>query len=211
VDPTDRGAFLVGLSKLVAMPSKSSEGADVAALDAAWWGELADRPWVTASVWERAVSEAFATCPWRPAFAEFVGICEYAATALEQEAWRASNPALPAPTGAAADPSTTPEERARWAREDAWIRGYVPGVLRQWEAGAYLDDWGPHPTKPGVLIRTAPEDMAWLRDARARDEALALVSDMTPEQRRARDRRIEAARDGARAAVKAGRWKGMGE
>ncbi len=179
----------------------------MAALDAAWWGELLDRPWVTRAVWERAVGEAFATCQWRPSFAEFVGVCEYAATALEQEAWRASAPALPAPT-TADDPSATPAERERWAREDAFLRGYVPGVLRQWTAGSYLDDWGPHPTKPGVLIHTAPGDMVWLRDARERDEALARVPDMTVEQRRARDRRIEGAKDGGRAAVKAGRWPG---
>jgi hypothetical protein len=197
----------VGLSKLVTMPGRGAEGADVAALDAAWWGELADRPWVTAAVWARAVAEAFATCAWRPAFAEFLGICEFAATQLEQEAWRVSAPALPAPT-VADDERATPAERERWAKEDAWIRGYLPGVLRQWEAGASLDDWGPHPTRPGVLIRTAPADAALLRAARERDAALSRVPALTIEQRRARDRRIEAAGGRARAAVRAGRWPG---
>jgi hypothetical protein len=203
----DYDDFLAGLQTLITIPSRQSEPAEVAALEVAWWPELEDRRWIDGPLWLRAVREAQTTCSWRPAMAEMLGICEFAATQRELEEWRASNPALPAPT-VVDDPSTTPEERERWAREDAFIRGYIPGVLREWEAGAYLNDWGPHPTKPGVLIRTAPEDMARLLDSHAYDLALMKVPDMTIEQRRARDRRIEGAKDGSRAAVKAGRWPG---
>lgn len=210
MEPPDRRAFLAGLSKVLTLPSNSPAATDAAALDAAWWGELQSLPWVTVPIWERAVSEAMRTCTFRPGFAELLGICEFAASVLEQEAWRAQAAAagsLPPPTGAAADVSATPEERERWAREDAFIRGHMPGVMRQWKESAYLDDWGPHPTKPGVYIRTAPEDMAHLADSRKYDEAISKVPDMTIEQRRARDRRIEVARAQARAALQRGRWR----
>lgn len=97
---------------------------------------------------------------------------------------------------------TTPEERERWAREDAFIHRHMPGVLREWEQSSYLDDWGPHPTRPGVWIRTEPEGMARLTESRRRDEALARVPDMTPAQRRARDRRLEAEKARAREFVR---------
>ena len=202
MEPADRTAFLAGLSKVLTLPSRARAPIDAAALDATWWGELLDLPWVTAPVWERAVSEAVRTCDFRPGFSEMLGICEVAVTLLEQEAWRASAPALPPPTeepppkaarrrSGSGGPGRTPTSAATWR-----------ACSRRWEEEARLDDWTPHPTKPGVWIRTAPEDLARLRVSRASDEALARVPEMTVEQRRARDRRIEGIKARARDAVR---------
>lgn len=196
------------------MPSRQTEPAEVAALEAAWWPELEDRTWIDAEVWGLAVREAQATCQFRPALSEMLGICEYVAVQVEQERWRASAPALPPPTTAAGEaPGVTPEERERWAKEDAFIRGYIAAALRRREEGAYLNDWGPYPTRPGVWVRTAPEDMEWARRVWEIEDALARVPGMTPEQRRARDRRIEAEKARARERIESlagrvGRWPG---
>ena len=194
MERTDREAYTVGMAKLATLPGRGGV-TDAVALDATWWGELLDIGWVTAPVWERAVSEAVRTCDFRPAFSEMLGICEVAVATLEQEAWRAQAPPLPPPVVEAE--GATPEERERWAREDAFIRGHMPGVLKNWEEESRLDDWTPHPTRPGVWIRTAPEEAAGLRRSRMADEELARVPRMTVEQRRARDRRIEGAKERA--------------
>ena len=199
MEPGDREAYTVGMARLSTLPGRGG-ATDAAALDATWWGELLDTPWITASVWDRAVSEAVRTCDFRPAFSEMLGICEVAVATLEQEAWRAAAPPLPPPT--AEQTGATPEERERWAREDAFIRGHMAGVRKRWEEEGRLDDWTPHPTKPGAWIRTAPEDAERLWVSRAADEELARVPQMTAEQRRARERRIEGAKERARDAIR---------
>jgi len=189
----DYDDFLAGLSTLITVPSRQTEPAEVAALEQAWWPELEDRRWIDGDLWLRAVRDAQTFCTFRPSLSEMLAVCEQ--VALEREAAReaAEARALPAPMHED-DPSTTPEERERWAREDAFIRSHMTRVLREWEQSAYLDDWSPHPTKPGVEVRTAPEDMAKLARSKRSDLAWFAVLQMTPEQRRARDRRIERAK-----------------
>lgn len=94
-----------------------------------------------------------------------------------------------APPPSDPDFRSTPEERERWAKEDAFIRGSMPGVMRRWEEGRYLDD------------RTAPEDLAGLDDAYERDLRFSKVPELSPEQRRARDRRLEREKEQTRQAL----------
>lgn len=180
------------------------------ALIAAWWNELQDYKWVDDALLALAAQETLKTYRWMPPLRDFIGVLDYCQGQREIEREAATQKALPPPTSASDDASITPEERERWAKEDAFIRSYMPRVLKEWEQSAYLDDWGPHPTKPGVEIRTAPHEMEHLREIRQRDYELAKVPDLTPQQRRARDRRIEQAKADARAYLdnKLGRGQG---
>lgn len=154
-------------------------------MKAAWWDVLADKPWLTSEVFDRSVRDMLETSAKLPTPAEFLAYCEINRDELARERAR-QVPVLPPPLAHAApqidpnDPySCTPEERERWAREDAWIR--------RWNARRR--------TPPAEMLwRLAPDERERLEASLAADEAVARWPQLRPDQRRAKDVRTEAAR-----------------
>lgn len=108
---------------------------------------------------------------------------EAAARELEALERQQTRTALPTPTANGGFQST-PEERRKWAEEDAFIRGYMPGVLARWAEIGIGD--------------VAEPDRSKLAASWAIDKKFASTPNLTPEQRHARDVRIEAEKQAAR-------------
>src|SRR5262245_10664426 len=116
------------------------------------WAELLmQHSWVDDAILRRAVTQMLLqeTGPYVPNVARTLEYLRAAKEALEREA-RARTPLLAAPSRNAADAidpndpySCTPEERERWAREDAWIREWAARI---------------QPVPPDILERLSAED-----------------------------------------------------
>lgn len=120
-----------------------------------------------------------------PPIGDFIDVCR----AVKAAAQRQERPALLAPERRvvdALDPndpySCTPEERERWAREDRWIR--------QWSARVRF-------TPPEVMARLLTEDRQRLEESEENDRKVMNWPNLTPAARRAKDIRIERARQAA--------------
>lgn len=140
------------MAKLIpAYPPRGSTEDSHTALLAAWWDVLSGKPWLTIAVFEEAVRETLETVrEYLPTPAQFLDICKLIGEERDREKARATLAALPAPERRAADPidprdpySCTPEERQRWAEQDAWIRGWQSRLVRQTmtEADQLATDW----------------------------------------------------------------------
>lgn len=181
----------------VNFPPRSSVDGGTEALLAAWWGTLqTEAHWLTAPIFDRAVRDTLSEVgDYLPTVSTFVGLCRHAKAEIEDEADRAADAANrplltsgPVHTVEAPgelderDPyACTPEERQRWAREDAWLRSYA----------RTLD-----PVEP--MAASPAERAAWQRNG-----DVASWIHLTPLQRRMKERRI--ARERAEALAQLGR------
>lgn len=160
-----------------AYPPRGGTEAEGAALLAAWWDVLREKPWLTIAVFTEAVRETLETVKgYLPAPAQFLEICRVVADDLERER-RRRMAALPPPERRAADAidpsdpySCTPEERQRWAEQDAWIRGWASRL-----------------------------DHETMSDA---DQSVANWPNLRPLDRRMKERRIAAEREKAIASIR---------
>ncbi len=127
------------------------------------------------AIWQEAVTEAirhFAKLP-------LVGEMRQVVEAVRADFVREDVPALPPPFRKAdgiepSDPhSCTPEERERWAREDAELRSYAARI-----------------TAPEGLERLSAVDRASALDAHERNVSVANWVNLTPAARRAKEQRI---------------------
>jgi len=127
-------------------PPRGYEVQSFDALYAAWWSvihgtdeqdsrgvstAIGGKSWITDAVFARGVRECLSTVKdWLPTVSEFIGLCNYAKSLIEDEV--SASRSLPPPARREvgeidpSDPySCTPEERERWAREDVWLRGFA--------------------------------------------------------------------------------------
>lgn len=164
------------------------------ALEQGYRAVLSREGWVTDDVFRAAVVDVLGREEWMPKPVRFLDYCTEAVRRVKQAATRAALAALPPPPdtwhvmeGAASpdeldetDPyACTAEERVRWAREDAWIRQYAKHVSKEPPIGA---------------------DARALQSWRS-DVSVTLWPALTPQQRRAKERRIERERQEAMAAL----------
>jgi len=152
--------YLVGMGLLTAnYPPRGYEVQSFDALYKAWWSVIhgtdeedsrgvitviGGKPWITEAVFVRGVRECLSTVKgWLPTVSEFVGLCNYAKSLIEDEV--SASRSLPPPARREvgeidpSDPySCTPAERERWAREDVWLRGFatlhhpLPSSVASW-------------------------------------------------------------------------------
>lgn len=153
---------------MASYPTRAGSPIDVAGITAAWWDVLQSKPWVTAALFDAAVTEALTSSAHLPTPAEFLGYCQMVKDDQQREAAKA----LPAPQRD--DNEATPEERERWAREDVILRAY----------GARL-----RPTPPELLARLSDEDRRDLIDYDERNQRVANWVHLSVPERRALDRR----------------------
>lgn len=163
----------------------------------ALWAELlAQHPWVDDGVLRRAATSILLqeTDRFLPNVGRALEYLREAKAALDREAVH-SRLALPEPArneAPSVDPndpySCTSEERERWAKEDAWIEAWA-GRLK--------------PTPPDVLERLSAADRHEWLDSDRRNASVAAWPRLTPAARRAKERRIAAERDQARATLAA--------
>jgi hypothetical protein len=162
------------------------------------WTEMIDtRDWLTEPVFVQGLYQIV----WRhkgnflPEPATALEFFEAARAELERTAARAAEeraalapPKPETPDVDAADPySSTPEERERWAREDAGIRG--------WAARLGLYENPPRfPISPDAFERLPAAERDALMEQHRRNVAVANWPNLTPAERRAKERRIMARR-----------------
>lgn len=161
---------------------------------AVWAEQLMGQPWVTDAIFNRARNLILTQHDdkYLPPFKVVLDYCHEAKAQLEREATHQAQLAVALPSPAYRDDqSTTPDERQRWALEDADIRPWFAAVLRRRQEVAYLDE------------RLDPETLRWQRDIEAIEDGKGRVPDMTPDARRARDRRNEGAKTAAHFTTKA--------
>lgn len=151
-----------------------------------WRDLFAGLEWVSPAVFRAAVTRALAHYDRIPTTHQFQELLTVARDDERREAARAM-PVLPPPQrveAAEIDPndpySCTPEERERWAREDQWIRQWAARLPKA------LPDYAP-----------AAEVNAWKRNL-----SVASWPNLTPVQRRAKERRIAAERERAFEAIR---------
>ncbi len=155
--------------------------------------------WITDAILARAVTELLENLSGPlPATSDFLAFCRLAKAGLEDDAdrrERQARKALPVPDTwhvmeSATSPdeldetdpyACTPAERERWAREDAWIRQYARRL--------------PSAPPPGADARAL---QSWQCDV-----SVTKWPDLTPQQRRAKERRIERERQTALALLAA--------
>lgn len=153
------------------------------ALEQAWRDVITAKAWITRQVFEESVQETLQTpCEFLPTPGQFVEVCRVVKDDLERDDDALALPPpqrVVAPAGAAVDPddpySCTPEERERWAREDAWIRKWVTTLERD--------------CFPDVLERMSAEDRERTLSLERANRNIANWPNLTPVQRRAKERR----------------------
>jgi hypothetical protein len=174
------GRFLAGMALLTTnYPPRGGSAEAGEALLAAWWGVLSGKEWITDAIFEAAVRLTLEhVTDFLPSVGEFARICGIASDDLARETRREAQAALRPP--AYADPhAATPEERERWAREDAWIRQWYPRAVASRVTGDTLERM-PAAERDAIL------------DSYRNDDLVSLWPTLTPEARRAKERRIEA-------------------
>lgn len=193
--PVSPTVIVAAISEMASNLPSQTTGTDDQQEDT-WQRELADLRWVDGDLMGRATREAVTTLRWFPPLSEFLAILQYVATLRDAE----RDAAAVAASRVDYDPDqTTPDERERWAKEDADIAGFWAREQRERASSTYLDE------------RMTPEDLEFaLRSYRA-VERLYNRRFMSPAVRRETERRTEAAKAAARAAVDAKLGGGQGD
>jgi len=143
--------------RLVGVFQPLLDDAGALTLRTAWEETLLVQTWLTDAVYRRAIAWTLAHWEERgmPPVPKFLAICREMKAQLDRESATTdqdlTRPALAAPqvreaeAGEPHDPySCTPEERRRWAEQDAWIRAWarrlpesLPPGAPEWERDAW--------------------------------------------------------------------------